>query len=93
MQVKVVQLFKIDQHQSEMRVMDQSGEFWHVNTYNRKYKNLRQGQYIRIRAGTLVNHHKGYDKTFGLRAYSNILVLPYPCKLADDMVFDEIVLH
>jgi hypothetical protein len=93
LQVKVVQLFKIDKYQSEMRVIDQTNQIWHVNTFNRKYQTLRQGQYVRIRAGTLVNHSKGYERTFGLRPYSNILALPFPCKLAEDMIFDEIAQH
>lgn len=43
---------------------------------------------MRIRAASLVNH-AGYTRTFGMRPYSNILTLPYPCKLAGDMMFDE----
>ena len=37
-----------------------------------------------------MNHSKGYERSFGLRPYSNILTLPYPCKLAEDMIFDEV---
>lgn len=45
---------------------------------------------MRIRGCTLYNFaNKGYDKTFGLRPFSNILALPYPSKLAQDMMFDE----
>lgn len=73
-----------------MRIIDKSGEIWHASVYNIKYTGLREGQFIRIRAGTLSNHSKGYEKTFGLRPYSNILTLPYPCKLAKDMMFDEV---
>ena len=82
MQGKVIQLFKVDQYQSEMRLIDSTGEIWHSSVYNIKYRCLREGQYVRIRAGTLMNHNKGYERTFGLRPYSNILTLPYPCKLA-----------
>lgn len=45
---------------------------------------------MRIRAATLTNHAKGYTNTFGMRHHSNILALPYPCKLAQDMLFDEV---
>ena len=82
MQAKVIQLFKIDQYQSEMRIIDGSGDIWHSFVYNIKYRCLREGQYVRIRAGSLMHHSKGYEKSFGLRPYSNILTLPYPCKLA-----------
>ena len=45
---------------------------------------------MRIRGCTLMNFaSKGYERTFGLRPFSNILALPYPCKLAQDMMFDE----
>lgn len=88
MQVKIIQLFKTDDYQSEIRVMDSSGEIWHSSVYNVKYRNIRQGQYVRIRAASLANH-AGYTRTFGMRPYSNILTLPYPCKLANDMMFDE----
>ena len=41
-----------------------------------------------IRGGTLQHQSKLY-RTFGLRNFSNIINLPYPCKLAQDMMFDE----
>jgi len=45
---------------------------------------------VRIRGCTLYNFaNKGYENTFGLRSSSNILALPYPSKLAQDMMFDE----
>jgi hypothetical protein len=71
-----------------MRVIDESGEIWHSSVFNVKYRTIKQGQYVRIRAASLSNH-QGYEKTFGMRPYSNILTLPYPCKLAEDMMFDE----
>lgn len=89
-QVKILQLFKVDEYKSEMRVIDDSNEIWHTQIYNVKYPLLREGSYVRIRACTLYNFaNKGYERTFGLRPQSNILTLPYPCKLAQDMMFDE----
>ena len=86
----MVQLFTSDQYKSEMRVIDDSNEIWHCQVYNQKYKQLREGQYVRIRGCTLYNFaNKGYERTFGMKPYSNILRLPYPCKLAQDMMFDE----
>lgn len=91
LQVKVIQLFITDQYKSEMRVIDDSQEVWHCQVYNQKYPGLREGQYVRIRACTLYNFaNKGYEKSFGLRPFSNILALPYPSKLAQDMMFDEL---
>ena len=72
-----------------MRVIDDSGEIWHSSVFNVKYRSIREGQYVRIRAASLVNH-QGYTRTFGMRPYSNILTLPYPCKLAESMMFDEV---
>lgn len=89
LQVKILQLFKVDEYQSEMRVIDDSGEIWHSSVFNVKYRTIKEGQYVRIRAASLVNH-QGYTRTFGMRPYSNILSLPYPCKLAESMLFDEI---
>ena len=73
-----------------MRIIDQSGEIWHSSTFNQKYTQLREGQFVRVRLATLSNHSRGYINTFGMRSYSNILTLPYPCKLAEDMLFDDI---
>ena len=45
---------------------------------------------MRIRGCTLYNFaNEGYEKTFGLRPFSNILSLPYPSYLAQEMMFDE----
>lgn len=55
---------------------------------NRKFRYLKEGLYVRIRSGTIQYHSKA-NKVFGLRNYSNIINLPYPCKLAQDMMFDE----
>lgn len=86
----MLQLFKVDEFKSELRVIDDSNEIWHTQIYNVKYPLLREGNYVRIRACTLYNFsNKGYERTFGLRPQSNILTLPYPCKLAQDMIFDE----
>jgi len=73
-----------------MRVIDDSNELWHCQVYNAKYRFLREGQYVRIRGCTLYNFaNKGYDKTFGLKPFANILSLPYPSYLAQEMMFDE----
>lgn len=56
LQVKVVQLFKLDDYSSELRVIDCSNEIWHCQVLNLKYRFLREGQYIRIRAATLEHH-------------------------------------
>lgn len=79
----------MDEYQSEIRVIDESGEIWHSSVFNVKYRTIQQGSYIRIRAASLASH-SGYTRTFGMRPYSNILTLPYPCKLAENMMFDEI---
>jgi hypothetical protein len=89
LQVKIIQLFKVDEYQSEIRVIDDSGEIWHSSVYNLKYRSIKEGQYVRIRAASLVNH-MNYANTFGMRPYSNILSLPFPCKLAEGMMFDEV---
>ena len=89
LQVKIIQHFKVDDYQSEIRVIDDSGEIWHSSVYNLKYRSIKEGQYVRIRAASLVNH-MNYAKTFGMRPYSNILSLPFPCKLAEGMLFDEV---
>jgi hypothetical protein len=56
LQVKILQLFKVDEYQSEMRVIDDSGEIWHSSVFNVKYRTIKEGQYVRIRAASLVNH-------------------------------------
>ena len=42
-----------------------------------KYRWLREGQFVRIRSANL-EHYSKYDRTFGLKPYSNILSIPYP---------------
>ncbi len=89
LQVKVVQLFKIDDYSSEVRVIDASNELWHCQVLNLKYRFLREGQYVRIRAATLEHHQNCLDgRSFGLKNYSNILSLPYPSVLAQSMKID-----
>ena len=73
-----------------MRCIDESGQIWHSQPYNAKYRALAEGQYVRIRAANLISHSTDYKQTFGMRPYTNILTLPYPCKLAEDMHFDEL---
>ena len=90
LQVKVLQVFKIDNFQSEMRVIDSSEEIWHCQINHAKFRWLHEGQYVRVRNASLTHHLKGYKNTFGLRKHSNILSLPYPCKLAQEMYFDEV---
>jgi len=70
--------------------MDESGEIWHSQPYNAKYRALQEGQYVRIRAANLISHSTDYKRTFGMRPYTNILSLPEPCKLAETMHFDEL---
>jgi hypothetical protein len=73
-----------------MRCVDESGSLWHSQPFNAKYRLLKQGDYVRIRAATLSSHSTGYERTFGMRHYTNILLLPASCKLAQDMMFDEV---
>lgn len=87
LQVKIVQLFKLDEYSSELRVMDESKEIWFAQVFNLKYRWLREGQFVRIRSANLENHDK-YERTFGLKHYSNILSLPYPCLIARNMKID-----
>ncbi len=44
---------------------------------------------MRIRSATLSNHI-GYEKTIGMKVYTNILILPNSCKLVNDLLFDEV---
>jgi len=34
-------MFKLDAYQSEIRIIDDSGEIWHADTFNAKYKHLQ----------------------------------------------------
>ena len=49
LQVKVLQMLKLDDYTSECRVIDESNEIWHVQVLNQKFKWLREGNYVRIR--------------------------------------------
>lgn len=54
-----------------------------------KYRYLREGQYVRIRSATLEHHQNTQDgRSFGLKNYSNILSLPFPSVLAQNMKMD-----
>ena len=90
LQVKVCQVFKLDDYSSEIRVVDGGNQVWYCNILNLKYRYIKEGQFIRIRCATL-EHHEKYNegRSFGLKAYSNILSLPHPCALAKDMGVDE----
>lgn len=80
----------MDEYQSELRCIDDSGEIWHAQPYNAKYQQLAQDQHVRIRSASLSAHTTDYHSTFGMRHYTNILSLPYPCELAARMKFDEV---
>ena len=82
-------MYKLDEYTSEMRVIDDSCQIWHTQILNQKFKNLREGQFVRIRQATLTNH-KNYNRVFGLKNHTNIMSLPYPCKFAEEMLFDDI---
>jgi hypothetical protein len=87
--VKVLQVFKLDDYSSDVRLIDDSNQLWHCQILNLKYRFLREGQYVKIRAATLEHHQNSLDgKTFGLKNYSNILSLPYPSALAQSMKID-----
>ena len=53
LQVKILQMFKLDDYSSECRVNDQSNEIWHMQILNQKYKDIKEGQVVRIRQATL----------------------------------------
>ena len=88
LQVKIVQLIRIDRYTSEIRVLDASNEIWHAQILNQKFKWLQEGQVVRIRQASLQNH-KSYDRVFGLKSSSNILVLPEPSVIVSEMMIEE----
>lgn len=88
MQVKVVQIVKLDAFSSEIRVIDSSNEVWNFQILNNKFKHLSEGQYIRVRQATLQNHKK-YSHVFGIKGHTNIMTLPNPCKIASEMFMAE----
>ena len=53
LQVKVCQLMKLDKFTAEIRVVDESGEFWHCQLIANKYNCLKEGDTVRIRQATL----------------------------------------
>ena len=82
-------MFRVDDYTSELRVMDDSNQFWTCHIHNMKYRFLREGQYVKIRGATLEHHEKSASgRSFGLKNYSNIMSLPYPSKLAQGMKID-----
>ena len=85
--MKIVSLFKLDDYSSELKIIDESGEVWYCQILNMKFRWVREGQFVRIRSGCL-DHYDKYENTFGLKPYSNILSLPYPCKIAKNMKID-----
>lgn len=88
LQVKILQMFKLDNYSSEIRVIDSSNEIWHAQILTQKFKWLREGQYVRIRQATLQNH-KNYNRVFGLKLHSNILALPEICRLSSEMSLND----
>ena len=71
-----------------MRVIDESNQIWFCQVYNIKFRWLKEGQIVRIRSATL-EHHEKYERTFGLKNYSNIMSLPYPSLVAKNMKYDQ----
>lgn len=81
-------MVKLDHYTSEIRCIDSSNEIWHCQIMNLKYKWLAEGQYIRVRQATIQNH-KSYHRVFGIKSHTNIMSLPHPCKIAEEMHFQE----
>lgn len=82
-------MFRIDDYTSELRVIDDSNQFWTCHIHNMKYRFLREGQYVKIRGATLEHHERSASgRSFGLKNYSNIMSLPYPSKIAQAMRID-----
>jgi hypothetical protein len=88
LQVKIVQFIRLDRYTSEISVLDSSNEIWHAQILNQKFKWLQEGQFVRIRQASLQNH-KSYQRVFGLKSSSNILVLPEPSVMVNEMNIDE----
>ncbi len=85
---KIIQIMRIDEYSAELRLLDDSNEVWFCQHPYSHMRGLFEGQYVRIRSANLESHHK-LDRTFGLKKHSNIMSLPYPCKLATDMKLDD----
>ena len=82
----------MDDYSSEIRMIDDSNnEIWYCQLLNFKFKCVREGQYVRIRSATL-EHHEKYNeqRSFGLKQYSNILSLPSPSLLAENMKLTDV---
>jgi hypothetical protein len=78
----------MDNFTSEIRVVDDSNQIWFTQVFTAKYRKIQEGNFVRIRGATL-EHHEEYDNCFGLKPQSNILNLPYPCKMAKDVNVDS----
>lgn len=74
LQVLVLQLFRLDVYSSEMWVVDDSNEIWFTQIQNLRYKNVRQGDFVRIRSANL-EQFENYQNTFGFKPHSNIMIL------------------
>ncbi len=85
---KIIQILRIDEYSTELRLLDDSGEVWFCQGSFNKFRCLWEGAYVRIRSANLESHHK-IEKTFGMKPHSNILILPYPCKLAQEINLEE----
>ena len=69
---------------TELRLLDDSGEVWFCQANQSRFRHLWEGEYVRVRSANLESHHK-LERTFGMKQHSNIIMLPYPCKLAEDL--------
>ena len=85
---KVVQMCKVDEYCSELRLLDSSNEVWFCQGYTSRFRYVWEGAYVRIRAASIENTYKLHN-TIGLKQHSNILLLPYPCKMAQDLELDD----
>ena len=57
--VKVVQIIRRqDQQTSDVRVLDESNEIWFTEIFNRKFKWLREGQYVKIKSASVYDQEK-----------------------------------
>jgi hypothetical protein len=84
--VKVISMIKKRENICEIRMLDNSDEIWYAEVFQPKFRWLRSGQLVKVKAANVVDQEK---QMLELKWASNILTIPNNFYITRQMKADE----
>ena len=70
--VKILGIFEMDDYTNELKVADNTGDYWYVLALKLKFPDLKKGQVVRIRSAIYDGTSK-HKQMLVLQHFSNIM--------------------